>query len=157
MAMNQTKLASLVCLLVSVSVGCLPHPHAQHDYPEISGKLVGPSGPLEGVKIALLHNAETESCDNPDQAVLTTRDGNFKFAPKREFQLAMTFGDRLDRWMLCVEGADGALLKWSDEGYWGGPRKESLVCRTEASQGRLQCEPIGEKKDHRPNKTPDSP
>ena len=157
MAMNQTKLASLVCLLVSVSVGCLPYPHAQHDYPEISGKLVGPSGPLEGVKIALLHNAETESCDNPDQAVLTTRDGNFKFAPKREFQLAMTFGDRLDRWMLCVEGADGALLKWGDEGYWGGPRKQSLVCRTEASQGRLQCQSIGEKKDHRPDKTPDSP
>ena len=50
--MNKTKLASLFCLLVSVSVGCLPYPHAQHDYPEISGELVGPSGPLEGVEIS---------------------------------------------------------------------------------------------------------
>ena len=81
MAMNQTKLASLLCLLVSVSVGCLPYPHAQHDYPEISGELVGPSGPVEGVKIALLHNPETESGDNPVQAVLTTRDGVLSWLP----------------------------------------------------------------------------
>ena len=76
--MNKTKLASLFCLLVSVSVGCLPYPHAQHDYPEISGELVGPSGPLEGVRLALLHNAETDSCENPDQVVLTTRDGTLQ-------------------------------------------------------------------------------
>jgi len=142
---------------MGASTACIPYPHAQHDYPEISGELVGPSGPLEGVKIVLLHNPETESCENSDQEVITTRGGNFKFAPKRKFQLAMVFGDRLDRWMLCVEGADGALLKWSDEGYWGGPRKESLVCRTEASQGGLQCQFIGDRKDHRPNKTRDSP
>jgi hypothetical protein len=127
MVMNRTTLASLLGLLVTVSVGCLPYPHAQHDYPEISGKLVGPSGPLEGVKIALLHNPETESCENPDQVVLTTREGKIKFAPKREFQLTMVFGDRLDRWMdgwmLCVEGADGAPLKWSDEGVLGRTKK----------------------------------
>ena len=155
--MNLIKLVFSLCLIMGASTACIPYPHAQHDYPEISGKLVGPSGPLEGVKIALVHNPEAESCENPDQVVLTTRDGRFKFAPKREFQLTMIFGDRLDRWMLCVEGADGARLKWSDEGYWGGPRKESLLCRTDASQGRLQCQSIGDKKDHRPDKTPDSP
>ena len=137
--MNKTKLASSVCLLMSVSVGCLPYPHAQHDYPEISGDLIGPSGPLEGVRIALLHNAETESCENPDQVVLTTRDGTFKFAPKREFQLAMVFGDRLDQWSLCIMTASGSVVSWRDQGYWGGPRKQNLSCRLEEALGVLEC------------------
>ena len=137
--MNKTKLASLFCLLVSVSVGCLPYPHAQHDYPEISGELVGPSGPLEGVRLALLHNAETDSCENPDQVVLTTRDGTFKFAPKREFQLAMVFGDRSDQWSLCIMTASGSVVSWRDQGYWGGPRKQNLSCRLEEALGVLEC------------------
>ena len=137
--MNKTKLASLFGLLVSVSVGCLPYPHAQHDYPEISGELVGPSGPLEGVRLALLHNAETDSCENPDQVVLTTRGGTFKFAPKREFQLAMVFGDRLDQWSLCIMTASGSVVSWRDQGYWGGPRKQNLSCRLEEALGVLEC------------------
>ena len=137
--MNKTKLASSVYLLMSMSVGCLPYPHAQHDYPEISGELIGPSGPLEGVRIALLHNAETESCENPDQVVLTTRDGKFKFAPKREFQLAMVFGDRLDQWSLCIVTAFGSPVSWRDQGYWGGPRKQNLRCHLDEAQGVLEC------------------
>ena len=127
----------LLIVLVMALAGCLPYPHAQHDYPEISGELVGPSGPLKGVRIALLHNAETESCENPEQVVLTTHDGTFKFAPKREFQLAMVFGDRLDQWSLCIVTASGSVVSWRDQGYWGAQENRISAAISRKPQGYL--------------------
>ena len=54
---------------------------AQHDYPEISGDLIGPSGPLEGVRRP---SSQRQLSREADQ-VFPTRDGTFKFAPKRKF------------------------------------------------------------------------
>ena len=129
--------------LMALLSGCLPLPHYQHDYPELSGVVRSGSVPLSGAKVTLQHNGPEESCPNPDQTVTTDLAGRFAFEASEVFQFLMVFGDRKDRWTVCVERDDGAEVAWSGDGYWGGPERQSLVCDIEANGATpvMSCHP----------------
>ena len=122
-------LAGLLALLS----GCLPLPHYQHDYPELSGVVRLGSSPLAGATVTVQHNGPEDSCPAPDQTATTDTSGRFSFASSEAFQFVMVFGDRKDRWTICVQPPGGDQVAWSSEGYWGGPKRQSLACEVETT------------------------
>ena len=135
---NHVFVGLAVSLLLGIG-GCLPLPHYQHDYPHIVGVITASELAREGLEVRLRHKGS--DCATPDQETITDEEGRFAFEKSEEFFFFMMFGDRKDRWTLCVEGPNGREWRWSSEGSWGGPAALELTCHLggegESAQGQF--------------------
>jgi hypothetical protein len=109
-------------------VACIPIPHDQQRSPELHGTLVDASQqPIAGATAHLEANPTGTGC-TPQHTTVTAADGSFVLPATKEREAAFGFGDRRDRWRVCIQMPDGSAVEWENEDYWGGPPTQTLVC-----------------------------
>jgi hypothetical protein len=122
------KSLTLVVLLPTL-MACLPLPHFQHDAPQIDGTIRRNGNLARQVKVSYIINQSFGThCSGADQETQTDANGRFRTQVVGEWMPFFLYGDRKDHWSLCFQFPDGAEVVWSDDGYWGGPRQQRLIC-----------------------------
>ncbi len=121
----------LALTLSAATLACLPIPHREWDWPEITGTLLQDGKPLARIAIGLAVR-RSEVCDAP--ASQTDAAGHFHLANDAHIEWLFWGGDKFDAWTLCFTLPDGE-AKWTEHGMWGGPRAEQLTCSVGATDG----------------------
>ena len=109
----------------------MPQPEFYRAIPEITGRVVDGSSPIEGATVWSL--ASASSCGAPHSNIfLSDRDGSFHIPARRRFRLGVfvTGGDPGRSWTICVRSPDHGEAASSATFSWGyeAPAKVGVHC-----------------------------
>ena len=137
------RAALLLALPAALTLaGCCPIPHYQQESPELNGVLQWNGQPAADVPVTLAVNEQFgPDCAGSQAQARTDANGAFHFDRTQYFELAISFGDRRDRWRLCFELPDGSRAIWEESDYWGGPPQQALECRVDSREA-APSEPV---------------
>lgn len=127
---------SLVLLLIALCLsGCGAYlwPHRVQKTPSVSGIVLSDGAAVAGARVYVHPYLSDEQCEPSKISATTDLEGRFAFTGRKELELLVIMGDRLDRWALCIE-SDGRFIDgWraNDIGY--PPPRVSFACELKAA------------------------
>ena len=126
-------LVPLLLALCLSGCGAFIWPHRVQHTPEISGIVLSDGAPVAGARIYVHHSLSAEQCGPSKISATTDLEGKFAFTGRKEVQLLVVMGDRLDRWALCIE-SDGRFIDgWRANGIGYPPSRSSFTCDVNAA------------------------
>lgn len=107
------RLAPLM-LTLSVS-GCLPLPNYAFVSPAVQGKVHRGGIPLSNVLVYLDHPVDERCSPDRSHATRSNDAGEFRFEPRKEFQLFVPM-DPVHNWQVCIVENDRPYQGWHQHG-----------------------------------------
>jgi hypothetical protein len=112
----------------------------------VSGIVLSDGTPVAGAIVHLHHALATRQCGPYGLSATTDAAGGFSFQGRKELELLVVAGDRLDRWAMCIE-ANGQFFEGCRAiGIGHPPQRISFTCELQATsrpapRGKGICRP----------------